>query len=69
MPRAISFSSYGEAEVLALVDLPSPDPDPGQVRVAVRAASVNPIKRRAERTSAGVAPTTIRREPMASNAG
>jgi NADPH:quinone reductase-like Zn-dependent oxidoreductase len=43
MPRAISFSSYGGPEVLALVEIPSPDPGPGQVRVAVRAAGVNPI--------------------------
>ncbi|NUS42107.1 MAG: NADP-dependent oxidoreductase [Mycobacteriaceae bacterium] len=40
--RAISFSEFGGPDVLALADLPVPDPGPGQVRVAVRAAGVNP---------------------------
>ena len=43
MPSAISFSMYGEPDVLALIDVPARAPGPGQVRVAVRAAGVNPI--------------------------
>jgi NADPH:quinone reductase-like Zn-dependent oxidoreductase len=41
--KAIQFSRFGGPEVLELVELPDPHPGPGQVRVAVRAAGVNPI--------------------------
>ncbi len=41
--KAIQFSRFGEPEVLEVVELPDPHPGPGQVRVAVRAAAVNPI--------------------------
>ncbi|ADJ43468.1 NADPH:quinone reductase and related Zn-dependent oxidoreductase [Amycolatopsis mediterranei S699] len=41
--RAITFSAYGGPEVLQLSDVPAPEPGPGQVRLAVRAAAVNPI--------------------------
>ncbi|MEY9894623.1 NADPH:quinone reductase-like Zn-dependent oxidoreductase [Catenulispora sp. MAP12-49] len=40
--KAVRFSRFGGPEVLELVDLPEPHPGPGQVRVAVRAAGVNP---------------------------
>ncbi|MDR7274398.1 NADP-dependent oxidoreductase [Catenuloplanes atrovinosus] len=40
--RAITFSEYGGPEVLTLSEMPVPEPGPGQVRVAVRAAGVNP---------------------------
>jgi NADPH:quinone reductase-like Zn-dependent oxidoreductase len=40
--RAIAFTEYGEPEVLHLIELDEPEPGPGQVRLAVRAASVNP---------------------------
>jgi NADPH:quinone reductase-like Zn-dependent oxidoreductase len=39
---AARFSRFGGPEVLTIVDLPDPHPGPGQVRIAVRAASVNP---------------------------
>ncbi len=40
--RAVVFEQHGGPEVLALrADLPVPEPGPGQVRVAVRACSVN----------------------------
>ncbi|GGM00229.1 NADP-dependent oxidoreductase [Nakamurella endophytica] len=42
MPRAVRFSSYGDPDVLTVVDEPVPEPGPGLVRVAVRAAGVNP---------------------------
>jgi NADPH:quinone reductase-like Zn-dependent oxidoreductase len=38
----VQFSSYGGPEVLAVVDVPDPEPGPGEVRLAVRAAGVNP---------------------------
>lgn len=41
--RAVQFSEFGSAERLRIVEVPVPEPGPGQVRVAVRAAGVNPI--------------------------
>jgi NADPH:quinone reductase-like Zn-dependent oxidoreductase len=41
--RALQFKAYGGPEVLEWAEAPEPHPGPGQVRVAVRAASVNPI--------------------------
>jgi NADPH:quinone reductase-like Zn-dependent oxidoreductase len=41
--KAIQYTRFGGPEVLEVVDLPDPHPDPGQIRVAVRAAAVNPI--------------------------
>jgi NADPH:quinone reductase-like Zn-dependent oxidoreductase len=40
---AIQYRQFGGPQVLELVELPDPHPAPGQVRVAVRAAGVNPI--------------------------
>ncbi|MFJ6698064.1 NADP-dependent oxidoreductase [Streptomyces sp. NPDC091272] len=40
--KAVRYSRFGGPEVLELVDLPDPHPGPGQVRIAVRAAGVNP---------------------------
>ena len=40
--KAASFNQFGGPEVLEIVDLPDPHPGPGQVRIAVRAAGVNP---------------------------
>ena len=41
--RALQFTTYGGPEVLQWADAPDPHPGPGQIRIAVRAASVNPI--------------------------
>lgn len=41
--RAISYSSFGGAEALSLVEVPVPVPGPGQILVKVAATSVNPI--------------------------
>lgn len=41
--RAITFSAYGGPDVLQLSEVPVPEPGPGQVRLAVRAAGINPI--------------------------
>jgi NADPH:quinone reductase-like Zn-dependent oxidoreductase len=41
--RALQFRAYGAPEVLEWAEAPDPHAGPGQVRIAVRAASVNPI--------------------------
>jgi NADPH:quinone reductase-like Zn-dependent oxidoreductase len=41
--KAVTFSEYGGPEVLRVDDVEEPHAGPGQVRVAVRAAGVNPI--------------------------
>jgi NADPH:quinone reductase-like Zn-dependent oxidoreductase len=43
MMRALQYKAYGGAEVLEWGEAPDPHPGAGQVRIAVRAASVNPI--------------------------
>ncbi|WP_405988427.1 NADP-dependent oxidoreductase [Streptomyces sp. NBC_00986] len=43
MPLAVQFSEYGGSDVLRVVDVPAPVPGSGQVRLAVRAAGVNPF--------------------------
>ncbi|MFE0103489.1 NADP-dependent oxidoreductase [Streptomyces sp. NPDC059009] len=40
--KAARFSRFGGPEVLEIVELPDPHPGPGQVRIAVRAAGLNP---------------------------
>lgn len=41
--RALQYAEYGAPEVLRVADVPEPHAGPGQVRIAVRAASVNPL--------------------------
>ncbi len=41
--RALQFTAYGGPEVLEWAEAPAPHPGLGQIRIAVRAASVNPI--------------------------
>jgi NADPH:quinone reductase-like Zn-dependent oxidoreductase len=43
MARTIRFDTYGDFDVLRVVDISPPDAGPGQVRIAVRAAGVNPV--------------------------
>ncbi|MCU1640316.1 MAG: Alcohol dehydrogenase GroES domain protein [Nocardia sp.] len=40
--KAVRFSRFGGPEVLEIVELPDPHAGPGQVRIAVRAAGINP---------------------------
>jgi hypothetical protein len=40
--KAVRITQFGGPEVLEIVELPEPHPGPGQVRIAVRAAGVNP---------------------------
>ena len=41
--RALQYNTYGGPEVLQWAEAPKPHAGPGQLRIAVRAASVNPI--------------------------
>jgi NADPH:quinone reductase-like Zn-dependent oxidoreductase len=41
--RALQYTTYGGPEVLEWAEAPQPHAGPGQIRVAVRAASVNPV--------------------------
>jgi NADPH:quinone reductase-like Zn-dependent oxidoreductase len=41
--KAVTFSEFGDPDVLQYVDVEEPHAGPGEVRVAVRAAAVNPI--------------------------
>lgn len=41
--RALQFSEYGSPEVLRWEEAPEPHAGPGQIRIEVRAASVNPV--------------------------
>ncbi|MEV0249665.1 NADP-dependent oxidoreductase [Nocardia sp. NPDC050712] len=41
--KRVSFAEFGGPEVLELVDAAEPHAGPGQVRIAVRAAGVNPV--------------------------
>jgi NADPH:quinone reductase-like Zn-dependent oxidoreductase len=43
MPRSVQFSEHGEPDVLRVVEVPEPEPEPGQVRLAVKAAALNPF--------------------------
>lgn len=41
--KAICYSSYGDPDVLTYTEVPEPKVGPGEVRIAVRAAGVNPV--------------------------
>ncbi|MFC8306363.1 NADP-dependent oxidoreductase [Streptomyces olivaceus] len=41
--RKVSFAEFGGPDVLRLVDAEEPHPGPGRIRIAVRAAGVNPV--------------------------
>src|SRR3954447_20631030 len=41
--RALQYTEHGGPEVLSWGDAPTPHAEPGQIRIAVRAASVNPL--------------------------
>jgi NADPH:quinone reductase-like Zn-dependent oxidoreductase len=41
--KSVQFAEYGAPDVLHVVDVDEPHAGPGQIRVAVRAAGINPI--------------------------
>ncbi|HEY2656293.1 MAG TPA: NADP-dependent oxidoreductase [Solirubrobacteraceae bacterium] len=61
--KAIRYSRFGSPEVMELAELPDPHPGPGQIRIAVRAAGVNPIDwKMRSGTRGGDLPQTTGRE-------
>jgi NADPH:quinone reductase-like Zn-dependent oxidoreductase len=42
MPRAVRFDSYGDIDILNVVDVERPAPGPGEVLVRIKAAGINP---------------------------
>ncbi|MFN2562954.1 MAG: NADP-dependent oxidoreductase [Jatrophihabitans sp.] len=59
MSNVVVATGYGGPEVLAVVDEPVGDPGPGQVRIAVRAAGVNPIDVKAYSGAFGTDPSAL----------
>ena len=43
MPRVVIATEFGGPEVLSIVDQDVPAPGPGEVKIAVRAAGINPV--------------------------
>jgi NADPH:quinone reductase-like Zn-dependent oxidoreductase len=43
MARSVQFAEHGATDVLRVTEIPDPEPAPGQVRLAVKAAAVNPF--------------------------
>ncbi|MCA1842806.1 MAG: NADP-dependent oxidoreductase [Actinobacteria bacterium] len=43
MSEVVVANGYGGPEVLSVIDVPTGQPGPGEVRIAIRAAGVNPI--------------------------
>lgn len=67
--RALTYSQYGGPEVLSVQDVPEPHAGPGQVRVAVRASSVNPIDHKIRSGAMGGDPAALPRVPGVDGAG
>ena len=43
MPRALTYTEYGDPDVLQVTDVSLAEPGPGQLRVRVRACGVNAL--------------------------
>src|SRR2546423_10144045 len=68
MMKAVRYNRFGGPEVLEIVDLPDPHPGPGQVRIAVRAAGVNPSDwKKRKGLMDGELPQTVGHEAAASS--
>jgi NADPH:quinone reductase-like Zn-dependent oxidoreductase len=59
MSAAVVATGYGGPEVLSVIDVPAPEPGPGEVRLAVRAAAVNPIDHKAYSGAFGTDPAKL----------
>jgi NADPH:quinone reductase-like Zn-dependent oxidoreductase len=67
--RALRYSTYGGPEVLEVVEVPEPHAGAGQVRVAVRASSVNPVDHKIRSGAMGADPGALPRIPGVDAAG
>jgi NADPH:quinone reductase-like Zn-dependent oxidoreductase len=59
MSRVVVATAFGGPEVLSVVEEPTPEPDAGQVRIAVRAAGVNPVDYKAYSGAFGRDPASL----------
>ncbi|MFJ1967153.1 NADP-dependent oxidoreductase [Streptomyces sp. NPDC087903] len=59
MSVVVVASAYGGPEVLSVIDEPVPEPGPGQVRIAVRAAGVNPFDHKVYSGAFGTDPANL----------
>ena len=60
MSRIVQFSSFGPPSVLEIIEVDPPAPGPGKVRVAMRAAGINPADYKVRRGQLmGSKPTTL----------
>lgn len=59
MSAVVVATGYGGPEVLSVIDEPAPEPGPGEVRLAVRAAGVNPIDVKAYSGMFGTDPANL----------
>jgi NADPH:quinone reductase-like Zn-dependent oxidoreductase len=67
--RALRYSEYGGPEVLAVGEAPDPHAGPGQVRIVVRASSVNPVDYKVRSGAMGGDPAALPRIPGVDAAG
>jgi NADPH:quinone reductase-like Zn-dependent oxidoreductase len=67
--RAARYTEYGGPEVLSVGDAPEPHAGPGEVRVRVRAASVNPVDTKIRSGAMGGDPAALPRIPGVDAAG
>jgi NADPH:quinone reductase-like Zn-dependent oxidoreductase len=62
MPHAVVATAYGTtADVIDVIDVESGDPGPGEVRIAVRAAAINPFDAKIAAGALGTDPSTLPR--------
>ncbi|MFF1294664.1 MULTISPECIES: zinc-binding alcohol dehydrogenase family protein [unclassified Streptomyces] len=59
MSEAVVAGAYGGPEALSVIDVAVPDPGPGQVRIAVRAAGVNPFDQKVYSGAFGTDPAKL----------
>ena len=69
MPTVVIAATFGGPEVLSVVEEPAIEPGPGQVRIAVRAAGVNPVDYKSYSGAFGADPARLPVRPGVEAAG
>jgi len=69
MPTIVIAVAFGGPEVLSVVEEPAIEPGPGQVRIAVRAAGVNPVDYKSYSGAFGADPARLPVRPGLEAAG